>query len=333
MDANDLASRLQLPFQGHLPTFDGANAWLNTAPLTPADLSGKVVAVDFWTYTCINWLRTLPYLRAWHDVYHAHGLVMIGVHTPEFGVEHDVEGVRRAARDMDVRYPIAIDNDYAVWNAFGNQYWPALYIADAKGRIRHHAFGEGGYERAEHEIRKLLEDAGADDLPADPAPIAPRGIELPADWHEVRSPETYVGYARSQSFASPEHVAFDESRRYTAPPLLRVNEWALDGDWTIGREEGTCNDAGGRIVFRFHSRDLHLILAPPRAGGEARFRVRLDGDAPGDAHGLDVDDGGNGVIRDARLHQLIRQHGAVEDRVFEIELLDPGAAALCFTFG
>jgi hypothetical protein len=234
---------------------------------------------------------------------------------------------------MDVRYPIAIDNDYAVWNAFGNQYWPALYVIDAKGRIRHHAFGEGGYDRAEHVLRRLLEDAGAEDLPPEPAPVEPRDFEQPADWHDLRSPETYVGFARSQGFTSPEHVAFDEPRRYTAPTELRLNEWALDGDWTIGREEGVSNGPGGRVVYRFHARDLHLILAPPADGVEARFRVRLDGDAPADDHGLDVDAEGNGVVRDARLHQLIRQHDAIEDRIFEIEFLDPGAAALCFTFG
>jgi thiol-disulfide isomerase/thioredoxin len=333
MNANELASRLQLPFQGRMPTFDGANGWLNTAPLTAAGLGGNVVAVDFWTYTCINWLRTLPYLRAWADAYREHGLVMIGVHTPEFGVEHDVESVRRAARDMDIRYPIAIDNDYAVWNAFGNQYWPALYLVDAKGRIRHHALGEGGYERAEHVLRKLLEDAGADDLPAEPTPVDPHGIEVPADWHNLRSPETYVGFARSQGFASPEHVGFGEPRRYTAPSQLRVNEWALDGDWTVGREEAASNEADGRIAYRFHARDLHLILAPTSGHDGVRFRVLLDGVAPGDAHGLDVDEEGNGVVAEARLHQLIRQPGPIEDRQFEIEFLDPGVAALCFTFG
>jgi len=315
-----------------MATLDGANAWLNSEPLTPTDLEDKVVAVDFWTYTCINWLRTLPFLRAWADAYGPHGLIMIGVHTPEFGIEHDVERVRSAAHAMDVRYPIAIDNDYAVWSAFSNQYWPALYIADRQGRIRHHAFGEGGYERAEHVLRKLLEDAGANHLPAEPVPVEPHAFELPADWHNLRSAETYVGLARSSGFSSPEHVGFDEPRVYSEPSQLRVNEWALEGNWTLGREAGVSNDAGGRIVYRFHARDLHLILAPP-AGGEARFRVRLDGEAPAEAHGLDVDEDGNGVVTEARLHQLIRQPGAIEDREFELEFLDLGAAALCFTFG
>ena len=332
MNANELISRLQLPFQGRMPPLDGANAWLNTEALTTADVEGKVVAVDFWTYTCINWLRTLPYLRAWADAYAQHGLLMIGVHTPEFGVEHDIEGVRRAASDMDIRYPIAIDNDYAVWNAFANEYWPALYVVDSQGRIRHHVFGEGGYERAEHVLRKLLEDAGAQDLP-EPVQVEPRAFELPADWHHVRSPETYVGFARSQGFASPEQVGFDERREYTAPSRLRVNEWALVGPWTVGREAAVTNDAGGRIVYRFHARDLHLILVPPAEGGLAQFRVRLDGAVPGDAHGLDIDEDGNGNVTEPRLHQLIRQPGPIEDREFEIEFLDPGVAALCFTFG
>jgi len=332
MNASELVSRLQLPFQGHMPGFDGANDWLHSAPLTPADLDGKVVAVDFWTYTCINWLRTLPSLRAWDGAYRRHGLVVIGVHTPEFGLEHDVDSVRRAAQAMGIEYPIAIDNFYTVWNAFGNQYWPALYVADSRGRIRHHAFGEGGYERAEHVVRKLLHHAGARDLPPAPAVVEPRGIEIPADWDNVRSPETYVGYARSQSFSSPEHVAFDEPREYTIPERLRLNEWALAGTWTLGPEEGVTNEAGGRIAYRFHARDLHLILAPP-TGGDARFLVRIDGRAPGDAHGLDVDGDGKGVVTEARLHQLIRQPGPIEDREFEIEFSDSGAAALCFTFG
>jgi thiol-disulfide isomerase/thioredoxin len=333
MNANDLISRLQLPFQGRMPGFDGANEWLNSAPLTPSDLDGKVVAVDFWTYTCINWLRTLPHLRAWADTYQRHGLVVIGVHTPEFDIEHDVERVRRAVQTMEIEYPIAIDNDYAVWNAFANQYWPALYVVDAQGRIRHHAFGEGGYDHAEHAIRRLLENAGANDLPSEPSPIEPRGIEIAADWDSLRSPETYVGVARSQSFASPEHVGFDEAREYTLPTRLRLNEWALAGNWTLGPEEAVTNSVGGRIAYRFHARDLHLILAPPDTRDDARFRIRLDGRAPGDAHGLDVDEDGNGVVTDARLHQLVRQAGPIEDRLFEIEFLDPGAAALCFTFG
>jgi thiol-disulfide isomerase/thioredoxin len=333
MNVNDLLSRLHLPVENRMPGFEGATTWLNSEPIESATLEGKVVAVDFWTYTCINWLRTLPHLRAWADTYAEHGLVVIGVHTPEFEVEHDIENVRRAVREMDVRYPVAIDNDYAVWDAFANRYWPALYVADADAHLRHHNFGEGGYDKSERAIRQLLSDAGANDLPDAPVAIDPRGIEVAADWHDLRSGETYVGVARSEGFVSPGLPAVDEPRAYTAPPRLRLNEWALVGNWTLEREDAVCNEAGGRINYCFHARDLHLILAPPVAGGSARFRVRLDGTAPGDAHGLDVDVAGNGVVTEPRLHQLIRQTAPIADRQFEIEFLDPGAAALCFTFG
>jgi thiol-disulfide isomerase/thioredoxin len=315
-----------------MPSFAGATDWLNTKPLAPDDVHGKVVAVDFWTYTCINWLRTLPYLRAWASAYAASGLVVVGVHTPEFGVEHDLDNVRRAVRDMGIEYAVAVDNDYAVWNAFANQYWPALYIVDAEGHIRHHQFGEGGYERADRVIRQLLTDAGASNLPAEPS-VEPGGIELAADWHSLRSPETYVGFARSERFASPEDIALDEPRVYTVPSRLHLNEWALAGEWTVGREEAVSTQAHGRIVYRFHARDLNLILEPPPGQAAARFRVLLDGQAPGDAHGLDVDGEGEGVVREPRLYQLIRQHGHITERRFEVEVLDPGAAALCFTFG
>ena len=333
MKLNDLISRFHLPVGRSMPAFDGANGWLNTEPLTPSDLHGKVVLVDFWTYTCINWLRTLPYIRAWADAYAAKGLVVVGVHTPEFTVEHDIDNVRSAVRDMGIDYPVAIDNDYAVWSAFANQYWPAVYIADAEGRLRHHQFGEGGYEMSERAIRQLLADAGAVDLPDDPVPVEARGIEIAGDWHNVRSGETYVGLARAQGFASPGLAAIDEPREYTVPPRLHLNEWALVGDWTLGREEAVSNAANGRIAYRFHARDLHLILTPPTGRTSARFRVRLDGQAPGDAHGIDIDEDGNGVVAEARLYQLIRQRGDITDRLFEIELLDPGAGALCFTFG
>ncbi len=333
MKLNDLFSRLHLPIDRNLPGFDGANEWLNTKALTPSDLQGKVVLVDFWTYTCINWLRTLPYIRAWAGAYAAKGLVVIGVHTPEFTVEHDIDNVRAAVRDMGIDYPVAIDNDYAVWNAFANQYWPAVYIADAESHLRHHQFGEGGYEMSERAIRQLLADAGAVDLPDDPVPVEARGIEIAGDWHNVRSGETYVGLARAQGFASPGLAAIDEPREYTVPARLHLNEWALAGDWTLGREEAVSNAANGRIAYRFHARDLHLILTPPAPHTSARFRVGLDGKAPGAAHGLDVDEDGNGVVTEPRLYQLIRQRGEITDRLFEIELLDPGAGALCFTFG
>jgi thiol-disulfide isomerase/thioredoxin len=333
MHVNQLFSRLHLPVESRMPPFTDATEWVNTKPLTPTALHGKVVVADFWTYTCINWLRTLPYVRAWANAYAPKGLVMVGVHTPEFGVEHDVDNVRRAVRNMGIEYPVVIDNDYAVWDAFANQYWPALYIADAEGRIRHHHFGEGDYERSERVIRQLLADAGAVDLPDDPVPVEARGIEIAADWHNVRSPETYVGVARSEGFVSPERVAFEEPRVYTVPSRLHVNEWALAGEWTVGREVGVSNEPNGRIAYRFHARDLHLILTPPAEQAPARFRVQLDGSAPGDAHGLDVDEDGNGTVQEPRLHQLIRQSGHISDRLFEIEFLDPGAGALCFTFG
>jgi thiol-disulfide isomerase/thioredoxin len=333
MDVHQLFSRLHAPVEGRLPAFVGAGDWLNSQPLTPTDLRGKVVAVDFWTFTCINWLRTLPYLRAWAGAYAKQGLVVVGVHTPEFGVEHDIDNVRRAVRDMGIEYPVAIDNDYAVWNAFANQYWPALYIADHEGRIRHHHFGEGDYDGSERVIRHLLADAGAADLPADSATVKASGVEVAADWHDVRSPETYVGFARSNCFASPGAPAFDEPRVYTVPAELQLNQWALAGDWTLSSEAAVNNAASCRIAYQFHARDLHLILVPPAGAATARFRVLLDGKPPGAAHGLDVDGDGNGVVAEPRLYQLIRQSDHVADRKFEIELLDPGAAALCFTFG
>jgi thiol-disulfide isomerase/thioredoxin len=332
VNVNELFERIPFPIKPRLPTFEGATGWLNSDPLSPADVREKVVLVDFWTFTCINWIRTLPYLRAWAHTYGPHGLVVIGVHTPEFGIEHDRDSVRRAARDMRVEYPIAIDNNYAVWNAFGNQYWPALYIADAEGRIHYKHFGEGAYEHTERVIRRLLVDAGVVDLPEDHAPVNMRGIEAPADSNNMRSPETYVGLGRSRGFASPGG-AYDEPRVYTLPDRLRTNEWALAGNWTVRSESAVLNEPNGSITYRFHARDVNLILASPSEDSPARFRVRLDGEPPSDAHGLDVDRDGNGIVREVRLYQLIRQPTPVTDRAFEIEFLDQGAAAFCFTFG
>jgi hypothetical protein len=333
MDVHQLFSRLHLPVESKLPAFAGATEWLNGEPLTPATLHRKVVLVDFGTYTCINWLRTLPYLRAWAETYGKHGLVTVGIQTPEFEIEHDVDNVRRSLRDMHVEYLVAIDNDFAIWNAFANQYWPALYIADAEGRIRHHHFGEGGYDKSERVIQHLLGEAGAVDVPNGVTTVDASGIEAPADWHNVRSGETYVGYARSDGFASPGRDVFDEPRDYTVPEPLPVNTWALAGNWTVGREEAVSNEANGRIAYRFHARDLNLILAPPAEAEPVRFRVRLDGQPPRGARGLDVDDDGNGIVGEPRLYQLIRQSGSIDDRLFEIEFLGAGAAALCFTFG
>jgi len=325
-------SPARLPNEGHMPSLDGANEWLNTPALTTAGLRGKVVLVQFWTYTCINWLRTLPYVRAWAEAYGPHGLVVIGAHTPEFWFEHDIGNVRRAARDMRVEYPIAIDNDYAVWQAFSNNYWPALYFVDAEGLIRHHQFGEGDYANSERIIQELLVDAGTSGDRA-PASVDARGAEVPADWDSLESPETYVGYARAERFASPGGIAFDERRAYAIPERLRLNHWALGGDWTVGREAAVLHEAGGRIAFNFHSRDLHLILTPGARDAPVRFRVLLDGEPPEAAHGLDIDDLGNGAVAEPRMYQLIRQADPIADRRFEIEFLDAGVEACAFTFG
>lgn len=320
--------------EGHLPGFDGATGWLNSPPLTAADLGGKVVLVDFWTYTCINWLRTLSYVRAWAAKYHDRGFVTVGVHTPEFPFEQDVDNVREAVRDMRIGYPVAIDSDYRVWRAFSNHYWPAVYIADAHGRIRHHQFGEGRYEECERVIQRLLRDAGAEGVGDALVSVAADGVEAQADWTNLASPETYLGYEQTQNFASPGGVAFAESRTYAAPDSLRLNHWALSGDWTM--ESGASvlmNRAGGGIAFRFHARDLHLVLRPRERGTSVPFRVLVDGEPPGDAHGLDVDEEGHGMVAQARLHQLVRQPGSITDRTFEITFLAPGIEAYVFTFG
>ena len=288
--------------------------------------------VDFGTYTCINWIRTLPYLRAWVASYRPHGVAAVTVHTPEFSIEHDVELVRRATREMRLDHPIAIDNEFSVWTAFGNHYWPALYIADPGGRIQHHQFGEGGYEQSERVIRHLLVDAGATALPDEAAAHEGTGIEAPADWDHLSSPETYLGLDRSSGFASPGGGVRDVAHDYTVPTLLHPDEWALAGTWTLTDERAVANEPNGHIAFQFRARDLNLILAPP-AGGTVRFRVWLDGTSPDESHGIDVDAMGEGVVDHARLYQLIRQPGPIEDRRFEIELTEPGASAFCFTFG
>ena len=322
-----------LPVEGHLPGFDGATGWLNSPPLNPADLRGKVVLVDFWTYTCINWLRTLGYVRAWAEKYKDHGLLTVGVHTPEFPFERDVDNVRAAAKDMRVEYPIALDSEYAVWEVFSNQYWPAVYIADADGRIRHHHFGEGGYEECERVVQQLLRDAGRDAIPDDLVSVADDGFEAQADWANLESPETYLGYGQAQHFASPGGLERDEPRSYTAPDQLRLNQWALSGDWTIGRGACVLDGADGRIAFRFHARDVNLVMGPPARGTSVPFVVLVDGEPPGPAHGVDVDEQGHGTLSEQRLHQLIRGRGSIRDRTFEITFLAPGVEAYCFTFG
>src|ERR1041385_9083447 len=289
-----------------------ATTWLNSPPLTAEGLRGKVVLVDFWTYTCINWLRTLPYVRAWAKKYGDHGLVIIGVHTPEYGFEHDLENVRRAVKAMRVDYPVAIDNDYAIWKGFDNEYWPALYFIDTKGVIRHHQFGEGEYDEAEAMIQKLLTEAAMGGIGHDMVTPDARGIEVAADWDNLRSPENYLGSERTEGFISNRDAK-----------QLRLNEWTVAGNWTIGKHAVTLKEAKGRIVSRFHARDLHMVLGPVAKGTSVRFRVRIDGQAPGSAHGSDVDERGEGVVSQQRLYQLIRQWRPIAERQFEIEFLDP----------
>jgi len=289
--------------------------------------------VDFSTYTCINWLRSLPYVRAWAEKYKDRGLVVINVQTPEFEFEKNIENVRWASKEMGVDYPVAIDNDYAIWNAFSNQYWPALYIADAQGRIRHHHFGEGGYDESEKVIQQLLTDAGVSGIGHDLVSVNPHGLEAPADWSSLKSGETYVGYARTEGFASPGGVVSDKRHVYTIPAQLRINHWAMDGDWTVGNQATTLNVPNGRLVYRFHARDLHLVMGPAVRGTPVRFRVLIDGQPPGAAHGDDIDAQGNGTVTMQRLYQLIRQTAPIVDRQFEIEFLDPGAQTFVFTFG
>jgi thiol-disulfide isomerase/thioredoxin len=322
-----------LPAEGYLPGFDGATRWLNTQPLTAEGLRGKVVLVDFWTYTCINWLRTLAYVRAWAEKYGELGLVVVGVHTPEFPFERNVDNVRQAADDMNVRYPIVVDSDYEVWRAFSNRYWPAVYIADARSAIRHHQFGEGGYDDCERAIQQLLREAGVEGVPDDLVALSPHGFEAQADWTNLRSPETYLGYAQGQNFASRDGAEQGVAHTYAAPETLMLNQWALSGDWTIESRASVLNGAEGRIAFRFHARDVHLVMGPPAPDKPVPFRVLVDGEPPGDAHGLDVDGQGAGNVSQQRLYQLIRQRGAIADRTFEITFLAPGVETFVFTFG
>jgi thiol-disulfide isomerase/thioredoxin len=323
----------KLRTESRLPGFEGATGWLNSEPLTPDGLRGKVVLVDFWTYTCINWLRTLGYVRAWHEKYKEQGLVVIGVHTPEFPFEHDPDNVRWSAQNLRVEYPIALDPDYAVWRAFANNYWPAVYIADAEGRIRHNHFGEGGYEECEMAIQMLLREAGREDVPEDLVSVADEGFEAQADWRSLGSPETYLGYEQAQNFVSTDRADFDEPHDFGVPDRLERNQWALSGNWTLGPGASTLQRADGSIVFRFHARDVNLVLGPRERGTSVPFRVLVDGAPPGDAHGLDVDAEGSGTVEQQRLYQLVREPGAIVDRTFEITFLAPGVEAYAFTFG
>ena len=324
---------VQLPVEGQLPSLASASEWLNSPPLTAAELRGKVVLVEFWTYTCIYWIRTLPHVRAWAEKYKDQGLVVIGVHTPEFAFEKDLDNVRQAAKAMRVEYPIAIDNDYAIWRAFKNNAWPALYFVDARGRIRHHHLGEGEYEKSEKVIQQLLSEAGVGGIGRELVAVDGRGVEAAADWRSLKSPETYVRYERAASFASPGGAVLDKRHVYTAPAQLRLNYWALSGDWTVGKQLTVLNKPNGRIVYRFHARDLHLVMGPAARGTSVRFRVLIDGQPPLAAHGVDVDEQGYGTVTEQRLYQLIRQPKPITDRQFEIEFLDSGVEAFAFTFG
>lgn len=332
----DTAATLQeaLQIEGPFPSLAGATTWLNSPPLTPEALKGKVVLVDFWTYSCINCLRTLPYVRAWAEKYKDQGLVVIGVHTPEFAFEKNVNNVKSAISELKIGYPVAIDNDFAVWRSFRNEYWPAHYFIDAKGNVRHHHFGEGAYEKSEEIIRELLAEAGRPAAPSSPVAITASGAEASPLLEAIQSPETYIGYARAQNFASPGGAVRDAAHTYaiaSAPNVL--NQWSLAGNWIINPEHAALQAPGGTISYRFHARDLHLVLGPATDGKPIRFKVTLDGKAPEGVHGSDIGPDGLGILREHRLYQLLRQQGDIADHTFEIEFLDPGVQAFAFTFG
>ena len=319
--------------QGSMPSLDGAVAWLNTRPLTAAQLRGRVVLVDFWTYTCINWQRTFPHVRAWAGKYADQGLVVIGVHSPEFSFEKDLGRVRDATARLGVNYPVAVDSEHAVWRAFGNDAWPALYLIDAQGRIRYRHTGEGEYERSERVLQQLLVEAGAKGASGELVRVEGKGSLAEADWTNLRSPETYIGHARADGFASPDGFARGRTRAYVEPERLRLNTWALAGEWNVGPEAAALEQGGGRVVHRFHARDLHMVMGSAVRGKAVPFRVLLDGQPPGDAHGADIDPQGRGVLAEHRLYQLVRQSRPVRERRFEIEFRQPGAEAFAFTFG
>jgi thiol-disulfide isomerase/thioredoxin len=323
----------ELPIEGHLASFDGATGWLNSEPLTLEGLRGRVVLVDFWTYTCVNWLRTAPYVRAWAAKYADAGLTVVGVHTPEFGFERELDNIVAQSRNFGVEYPIAIDSQYGVWGAFANHFWPAVYLADSQGRIRFHHFGEGEYAMTEMVIQQLLVDAGAQDIDHDLVEVEPRGLEVAADWRTLESPETYAGYGQSTSFASDDVAAFDEPHVYAAHPQLPLNYWDLSGNWTVARHAAILNETGGRIAFQFHARDVNLVMGPASKDASIRFRVYLDGQIAEGTNGTDVGHDGRGTVDEQRTYQLIRQTGQIDDRRFEIEFLDAGVEAYCFTFG
>jgi thiol-disulfide isomerase/thioredoxin len=333
MSEKNTPAMTQLSAQGQLPSLGGAVEWLNSKPLAASELLGQVVLVDFWTYTCVNWTRTLPYVRAWAAKYKRNGLVVIGVHTPEFSFEKNIANVRHAIKEMGIEYPVAIDSNYAIWNAFENAYWPALYFVDAQGRIRHHVFGEGDYQESERIIQQLLAEAGQGDVAGGLVSVDPRGLEVAADWNDLQSPENFLGYERTQGFASSGEVVLDHRQAYAAPASLELNQWAVSGDWTLGSEAIVLSKANGRIAYRFHARDLNLVMGPPQVGTAVRFRVFVDRQEPGTDRGTDVDTRGYGTVSEQRTYQLIRQAKPIVDRRFEIEFLDSGVEAFDFTFG
>ena len=318
--------------EGRMPELDGAVAWVNSAPLSSKALRGKVVVVNFWTYSCINSLRELPYMKAWAAKYKDAGLVVIGVHAPEFGFESDPVNVKNAVFDLNVAYPIPIDSNHSIWTNFRNEYWPADYFIDGKGRIRYHHFGEGEYEKSERVIKTLLTENGATSLDESIVHIKAEGPEAPPG-NDVQSPETYIGYARAESFASPERMARESRRIYSPPARPRLNQWGLGGSWSVGAERATLESAPGKIVLRFHSRDIHMVLGPSKNGTPVRFKVKVNGAAPGDDHGSDSAADGTGEVRQPRMYQLVRQKGLIKDVTFEIEFLDPGVQAFALTFG
>jgi thiol-disulfide isomerase/thioredoxin len=328
-----LPTPARLSISGELPSLGGATGWLNTPALTAAGLRGKVVLIDVWTYTCINWLRTLPYIRAWAAKYKEAGLVVIGVHSPEFEFEKNVDNIRSAVTAMKIGYPVAIDSNFAIWRALRNQYWPALYLVDAQGRIRFRHHGEGEYAQSEAAIQQLLSEAGVGGLDGKAVSVEASGAEVAADWDNLRSPETYVGYEQTQNFASRGGAVRDKRQVYVTPARLGLNQWALSGEWTMKKGLAALNAPNGRIAYRFHARDLHLVMGPPAPGAVVRFRVFIDGQPARADRGSDVDEGGNGKLAEQRLYQLIRQKSPIQERLFEIEFLDPGAEAYCFTFG
>jgi cytochrome c biogenesis protein CcdA/thiol-disulfide isomerase/thioredoxin len=322
-----------LPVEGNLPPLDGAVQWLNSPPLDAQALKGKVVLVDFWTYSCINCLRSLPYVKAWAEKYRDQGLVVIGVHAPEFAFERDVSNVTKAMKDLGITYPVAIDNEFKIWRAFNNEYWPAHYFADAQGRIRYHHFGEGAYAESERVIQQLLHEAGAAKVAGGLISAQAEGVQMAPDSDAVQSPETYVGYQRAEHFVPETALVPDQVAAYNPPAQLALNDWSLGGQWHVGPERATASAPASRIVYRFHARDLHLVLGSGADGKPVRFKVLIDGKAPGDAHGMDVAPDGSGTVTDQRLYQLVRQSDGVTDRTFSIEFLDPGASAYAFTFG